>query len=70
MKKNTQLKVLNVLLGLLMLSQALSGLLHEHLSEETFEHIHVPGGLLLLAGTVLHLVLNRGWVKANFFKRH
>jgi hypothetical protein len=68
MKKNLRLKMLNALLGLLMVSQALSGLLHDRLSEETFEHIHILGGLLIVVGTVLHIILNWGWVKANYFK--
>jgi hypothetical protein len=69
MKKTLRLKMLNALLGLLMLSQAVSGLLHDELPEETFEHIHVLGGLLIVAGTVVHVALNWGWVRANFFKK-
>ena len=69
MKKSVQLKVLNVLLGLLIVSQGLSGLFRDSLPEETFEHIHVPGGLLIMAGVILHVVLNWGWVKANFWKK-
>lgn len=66
MNKSARLKVLSVLLGLLMLVQALSGILHAALPRELFEHIHVPCGLLLLIVAVWHLALNWGWVKANF----
>ncbi len=69
MKRGTSLKVLNALLALLMVSQFLSGVLNEKLSKETFAHIHVLGGLLIVAGVILHVVLNWGWVKANFFKK-
>ena len=69
MKKNTQLKVLNVLLGLLMVSQALSCFFHDRLSEENFEHIHVTGAILIVIGVILHLVLNWGWVRLNYFKK-
>jgi undecaprenyl pyrophosphate phosphatase UppP len=69
MKKSTQLKILNVLLGLLMLSQVLSGLLHDRLAEETFEHVHVLGGLLIVIGVILHLVLNWGWVRMNYLRK-
>ena len=69
MKKNTQLKVLNALLGLLMISQALSGFFHDSLSEENFEHIHIVGAVLIIVGVILHLVLNWGWVRLNYFKK-
>jgi hypothetical protein len=44
-------------------------LFRDSLAEETFEHIHVPGGLLILVGVILHVILNWGWVKANFCKK-
>jgi uncharacterized membrane protein len=69
MKKNTQLKVLNALLALLIVSQALSGLLRDRLPEETFEHVHILGGALVVIGVVLHLALNWGWVRLNYFKK-
>jgi undecaprenyl pyrophosphate phosphatase UppP len=69
MKKITQMKVLNALLGLLMISQALSGLLHDRLAEETFEHVHILGGLLIVIGVILHLVLNWGWVRMNYLRK-
>ncbi|MCJ7526190.1 MAG: DUF4405 domain-containing protein [Candidatus Aminicenantes bacterium] len=69
MKKNTQLKVLNALLTLLMVSQALSGFLHDRLPEETFEHIHILGGVLIVIGVILHVLLNWGWVRLNYFKK-
>ncbi len=69
MKNNTKMKILNMVLALLMLVQFISGAMNERMSKETFEHIHVLGGLLMLIGVVLHLVWNWGWVKANFFKK-
>jgi len=69
MKKNMQLKVLNALLMLLMVSQALSGFFHDRLSEEIFEHIHIVGAVLIVIGVILHLVLNWGWVRLNYFKK-
>jgi len=69
MKKSTQLKVLNVLLGLLMVSQALSGFLHNELSEENFEHIHIAGAILIIIGVILHVVMNWGWARTNYLKK-
>lgn len=69
MKRNVQLKVLNALLALLLVSQALTGLFRDSLPEKVFENIHVPGGLLIIAGVSLHVVLNWGWVRINFLKK-
>ena len=68
MKRNVFLKILNPILGLLMLNQILTGLFSEHLSREAFEVLHEGGGMLLTVGVVLHVILNWNWVKANFFK--
>ena len=68
MAKIARMKAVNVLLALLMGVQALTGILHEHLAPGTFAHVHVPCGLLLLVLSVVHLVLNWGWVKASLFR--
>jgi sugar phosphate permease len=67
--KKLALKILNPLIALLLLNQVLSALLRGILSDEAFETIHEPGGFLLFAGVVLHLLLNWNWVKATFFKK-
>lgn len=68
-KKNVQLKVLNALLALLLVSQALTGLFRDSLPDAVFEDIHVPGGLLIITGVILHVILNWGWVRVNFLKK-
>lgn len=69
MKKNVQLKVLNALLALLLVSQALTGLFRDSIPDNVFADIHVPGGLLIITGVILHVILNWGWVRANFLKK-
>ncbi|MBN1674553.1 MAG: hypothetical protein JXR37_26125 [Kiritimatiellae bacterium] len=69
MKRNTALKVLNPILGLLVLGQAVSALLHDAMGDELFEGIHGGGGALLMLCVVLHLVLNRQWIQASYFRR-
>lgn len=69
MKRNTMLKILNPILGILMASQMLTGIFGSSLSSEAFEIMHKDGGFLLAGVAGLHLILNWSWVKTNFFKR-
>jgi len=69
MKKANALKILNPVIGLLILNQLTTGILREHLPEETFEHLHIPGAILLIIGTIVHLALNWSWIKAMYFKK-
>ncbi len=70
MKKNMALKVLNPILGLLIISQAVTGFSRSKLSHETFEFLHEGGGILLIILVVTHFILNFNWVKANYFAGH
>lgn len=69
MKRNTMLKIVNPVLGVLVISQILTGLLADTLPPKAFEILHEDGGFLLAGVAALHLILNWNWVKANFFKR-
>ena len=67
--RNSVLKVLNPILGVLLVNQVATGLLHGSLSHEAYEILHEGAGILLAAAAVLHVILNWNWVKANFLKR-
>jgi len=69
MKKNDALKILNPILAVLTVSQALSAIFGEHLSHKAFEIIHEGGGALLLIGIGLHAILNWSWVRATLLAR-
>ena len=69
MTKATALKILNPLLALLFINQATTGLLADELPREAFEILHEGGAYVLIAGVVLHVVLNWNWVKATFFRK-
>lgn len=69
MKRNTMLKILNPILGILLVNQIVTGLLNDSISHETFETLHKPGGIVLTIAIALHVFLNWNWIKANFFKR-
>ncbi|MBN1932711.1 MAG: hypothetical protein JW786_13995 [Desulfobacterales bacterium] len=67
MNKNTILKILNPILGILLLNQVLMGLLHDILPLEVFEVLHEGGGFVFAFMAILHVILNWNWIKANFF---
>ena len=69
MKKNTALKILNPILLVLFISQALTGLLHKQISHETFEFLHEGGGVVLIVLIVIHFILNFNWIKNSYFAR-
>lgn len=62
------LKITNVVLLLLFISQALSGLFHHSIPHELFEFLHEFGGIVLIITALIHLVLNWNWVRSAFFK--
>lgn len=68
MKKQT-LKIVNLALGVLFINQVLMGLLNDYLPHKLFEVMHGGGGMVFAVLVVLHLMLNWGWVKANFLQK-
>lgn len=69
MKKVTALKLINPIIAVLLLNQACTALLHDAMGHDAYEVFHVTGGFLLVAGAILHLILNWNWVKATYFKK-
>lgn len=67
MNRNKILKVLNPILGLLLVNQIVTGIFGESLPNELFEILHEGGGYVFAATAVLHVILNWNWVKANMF---
>ena len=69
MNRALALKILNPILAVLVLNQALTGMFSSALPHEAFEILHEGGGALLILGVVLHVDLNWNWVKGSFFRR-
>jgi len=69
MKRNDALKIINPLLGLLVINQILTGLFGGSLPHDLFEFLHEGGGFALAGVALIHLILNWNWVKATYFKR-
>lgn len=70
MKRSSVLKIMNPILGVLLVNQIATGLLHESLSHEAYEILHGGSGLLFAVAAALHVIMNWNWVKANFLKRN
>jgi hypothetical protein len=68
MKKNSLLKIINPIIGLLMLNQIITGMLGFKLPHEAFEIFHKGGGFILAGLVVVHLLLNWSWIKANYLR--
>ena len=66
MTKRNILKIINVLLAILLLNQATTGMLHDLLPHSVFEIMH-KGGWLMVIAAIAHVYLNWAWVKANLF---
>ncbi|MBN1826053.1 MAG: hypothetical protein JW958_07290 [Candidatus Eisenbacteria bacterium] len=69
MRKNAVLKILNPILGLLLLNQLLTGLSRGGLPSEAFETLHEGGGIALAVVAVLHVYMNRNWIRAHYFRK-
>lgn len=69
MAKNKMLKLLNPVLAVLIVTQALSGLLRFQLPPEVFDVVHEGGGVTLVIGAGLHLILNWAWVRNTYRRR-
>ena len=70
--KQKILKIVNPILFLLMLIQAVSGFGQRYADGDLyifFNRIHYPNGVLLVIFLIIHLYLNWGWIRVNLFKK-
>jgi hypothetical protein len=69
MTRVSALKIVNPILGVLLLNQIMTGLFHDALPHEAYEILHEGGGIVFAIMALLHLILNWNWIKANFFRK-
>ena len=73
MNRNQWMKIVNPLLGAAFLVLAASGLILFFnlfpFQSEFISQVHEYTGLTFIALGLTHLLLNWGWVKANFFRK-
>jgi len=68
--KQKILRIVNLLLGILILSQFLSGYFRKEIGKPLFEVLHEDGAILLLIVIILHFLLNWGSVKNSYFNKN
>ena len=69
MRRNTALKILNPVLAVLFINQAVTVMFLDELPARAFQIFHKGGGAILLILIAVHFILNFNWVKANYFSR-
>ena len=69
MKRNTALTILNPILVVLFINQAVTVLFLDELPGWAFQIFHKGGGAILLGLIAVHFILNFNWVMANYFSR-
>ena len=62
-------KILNPVLVVLFINQAITVLFLDELPVKAFQILHKGGGAVLLALIAVHFILNFNWVKANYFAK-
>jgi hypothetical protein len=69
MDRKRALKIINLIIAILIISQASSAILRGLIGREAFEVVHEGGGVLLFIGVIIHVILNWGWVKSAYLKK-
>ncbi len=69
MKRNTFHKILNPILFVFFINQAITVLFLDELPRWAFQVFHKTAGGIFLALIALHFILNFNWVKTNYFSK-
>ena len=69
MIKTRILLILNPIIAILILNQAVTGILKKSISYGTYEVLHGVGGIITVIAVIIHVILNWKWVSSNYFKR-
>ena len=71
MNKNKALKIVNVLLAVDFTIIAVTAILHELIIPSgLYDLVHALPGFLFIILVIVHLVLNKTWVRKNYFTKH
>jgi hypothetical protein len=68
MKKITALKIVNSLIAILFITQAVTGIARSLLPDIAGE-IHQYAGYLFSVSAIAHVALNWNWIRATFLKK-
>jgi hypothetical protein len=68
MKKTTALKIVNPIIGLLFVSQSVTGVFGQIIPYDINGPIHKFGGYLFIAFVIIHIILNWSWIKSTLVR--
>jgi hypothetical protein len=63
------LKILNPVLAVFFINQAISVIFRDSFSSSAFGIFHKAAGAILLCLIAVHIILNFNWVKANYLSK-
>lgn len=70
MNKNQMLRIVNAIMALDFLIIAFTAITHDiWLNLGIYEFIHAIPGFIFLGLALVHLFLNREWIRKNYFKK-
>ena len=69
MIKNRILKVLNPIIAILILNQAITGMFQEPISHHTYEVVHGGASVVTVIAVIIYVTLDWKWISSNYFKR-
>jgi len=69
MNRQKVLVVVNILLGIIVISQFATLFFMEFVGGKWTREFHAINGLILFGLVLIHIVLNWQWIKRNVFKR-
>jgi len=69
MPKNHALKILNPVLLLFLLLQAITGFIHDQIPDKVFGVLHGGGGVLFVLLAIAHIGLNWSWIRGQYFPK-
>jgi hypothetical protein len=69
MNKNIVLKIVNLILGIMLLNQVLTGVFGHQLPSGAFEVLHKHAGIIFTIVVVFHIILNWNWINASYFRK-
>ena len=70
MTKNTMLKILNPILAVFFINQAVSVIFRDYYSRNAFGIFHKTAGMIFICLIALHIILNTNWLRATYFPKH
>ncbi len=69
MKKNSLLKIVNIILGFSFVALIMTIILKDLMTMKTYGTVHPISGYLFILTAIIHIILNRNWIKKAFISK-